>query len=596
MKHLLPLGLTLLSTAALAAPSNVPSQIFEGEYLTSVSDNGEWVVGTTDIGTGIVIRNLVTNKVWAYAPSGSVESLGYIAGSDRAVSDNGVVVGELNDQPMFWVNGQWNPLPVLSKTGSAFVGSITPDGSMIVGGVGVVGFGIEEVQMIYPCIWNRTEDGTYSDPVMLPYPEKDFMGTTPQYLYGISVSPDGKVIGASMTSSYGAHHVPYVYTLGDDGNWTYKDLGMSLINPEGRVFPKYPGDYSGPMRPNWEEYLTEQEKNRFFSEFPAWAAKQEQAGYTDEEIELLQLEYVGTFMSGTRKQEYTKLINEYFEAYYAWLKEYSDFEGMLATVLMEGRDFMMNNVRLSPDGKYLYATGTRIVDIDPNNPDNPFTEEKAPVKFDIATGEYELFSPEYNVLISSISNNYDILGRHYELDGDLPVMAYIYPDSSFTALDFPEYFLSIGDDNAFNWLEENTLKEVIVDVNQFGQYITDDRFSLGKPMCTPNMSLLFFTTSTWYWTEDTGAHYVTYMINTGLDLTEVESVETTPECTVKAMRGGNIEIKGDVKSVAVYDLSGAVVFSANAPQGVVSTGLSQGVYVIRAIGANGNVISEKALF
>lgn len=596
MKKLLPIAFLAVAGTAAAAVSDISTKIFPGEALSSISSNGVWVVGAAETEFSVIIRNLESDMKWGYNYNeNNPQSVQYALGHDRAVSDNGIVIGLRNDMPAYWENGGWKSLPS-GKAVMGVTGSITPDGSMIVGSLSETGMTYEEVQMSYPCIWYRNADGSYADPVFLPCPEKDMTGTTPQYLTAISVSDDGKTIGACMTCLYGFPHVPYVYTLGSDGNWTYKALGTDLINPEKIEFPEYPGEYNGPLAPNWEDYMTEEEIARFEAAFPAWAAGLEEQGYTPEDIQILEIRYVATFMKDEeKKEEYQKLVDEYYDAFFAWLEKYNAYEAALNKVLTEGRDFEMNNIRLSPDGKYLYSTSSYLEMVKPGDPENAFETHYAPVRFDVATGEAFLFSEEENILISSVTADYSVLGQPYSRDRYMPRSAFIFPQGDEFPMNIMDYFNTVGSYGAATWIDHNMFHEIVIDVTEGGNFIFEDAYSMGVPVPTPDMSLILFQTSSYYWYPEVPYMYYSYVLNPEQENVGVETVENA-ESAVRVLNGGNLLVSGDVASITVYDLAGAALFRATAPAGTVATGLPAGIYVVSVVDAAGNASSIKAVF
>lgn len=579
---------------AMAAPSEVSTKTFYNETLGPISSNGEWVAGSGEF--TVIIRNLVTGKVWEYDEYNVNTGTGnqYNLGFDRCVSDGGIVVGEVNDLPAYWQDGKWTPLPLAGHSGNMQVGSITPDGSMIVGAIGSGSSQLDDVMFTKPCVWYRNADGTYGDPVMLPYPERDITNAIPQYFTPISVSDDGKVIGALMVCNYGNPVVPYVFTADNKGEWSYRMLGESLINPDGIVFPEYYGEYHGPDRPNWELYITEEEKEEYFAAFPAWAEEQEELGYTDEDIELLNLRFVSTFMSGELKAEYDALLDAYLEAYLGWIQDERDYIDCLSQLLTDGMTFTMNNMCMTPDGKYLYSTGTSYELARPGNPENPFDVLMRPVRFETATGNATEYSPENNVMVSSVTADGSVLGREYVADSQVNVEAYIFPKGETESVSLLDYFRAHGNTEVVDWMEENMLHEAMV-VDGDGNIYTADVYSMGVPTATPDMSLIVFQTSTFYWIPEEDYGYVSYVLNTGLDAGAVESVGET-ESAVAILPEGNIAVSGDIDSLEVYDISGAKVFTAGNPTGVVATGLPAGIYVVRCVSADGTATTRKALF
>lgn len=518
-----------------AAPTTADSQIYPGDELRSVSDNGEWVAGGVGVFT-VLIRNLATGQEWIYDDFDPVSSLGtqYTVGLGRSVSNDGIVVGEVDDMPAYWENGDWNMLSTkvggVTYRGSMQVGSITPDGSTIVGAIGNTGGELDDVVFTLPCLWQRNADGKgYGDPVMLPHPARDITNAIPQYFTALSVSDDGKTIGALMTCNYGFPHVPYAYTLNDAGEWEYTMLGADLINPDNIEFPKYAGEYNGPGRPNWELYLTPEQVDAYFKAFPEWADEKEAEGYTPEDIEILSLEFVANFMTGENKEKYMVELSNYLDSYLSWLEEYAEYEQKLGQLVAKGMDFVFNNMCISPDGKYIYSTGSNLELVRPDDPENAFDQHYRPVGFEVGTGNHILFSDKDNVLLSSVTSDYSVLGRRYNNEGILDVFAYIFPESNTESVDLLTFFRENGKTEAVDWIEENMYHDMLT-ATASGEIVTVEGYSMGIPVASSDMSVIVFVTSSELWVPEDPFGMYSYVLYTDMAVSGIE--EVAPDATL----------------------------------------------------------------
>lgn len=238
MKKFLPIYLLFALICCGNTLYAADPEIIEGVEVVSVSDSGNWILGQAD-GEGILyIKDLASGTVYTTGGGASATGRGYTAGVGKSISDEGTVIALNEGIPYWWRvdTEKWTRLPGETQDGSAMVGSITPDGSVIVGGLGNTGTTLEEVQMILPCIWRRTADGSYGEPEFLPNPDKDPYGYVPQYVNCVAVSPDARVVAAIMTVESGMLELPYIYTQDDQGNWTYKQVGMQIVDPSNPDF------------------------------------------------------------------------------------------------------------------------------------------------------------------------------------------------------------------------------------------------------------------------------------------------------------------------------------------------------------------------
>ena len=569
--------------SAQAAPSPVQSAEIDNAYSTAISDNGQWLIGQNDTDGCIFIIDLLNNKRWDYGSELTTDGSGYHPGTDKAISDDGTAIALRDGIPYYWSAGKWTKLPGNAVDGSAMMGSISADGSMIVGGYGTTGTSTEDVQFTYPCIWYRKADGTYGEPTRLPSPAKDYFGLTPQGLNAVAVSGDGKTIAATMTASNGMYEFPYVYTCDDSGQWTYKAVCLDLINPSGREVPPFPGDYKGPLQPTPPSYMTEEEFEAYRDALPAWTARQQALGLSDFAIQIESLRYAADFMTDEERNVYLPLLEAFLAVYVPWQESENAYYDFLAYLTDNGVNFDMNNTRLSPDGRYAYFAAYKVIISDPTQGEAAISNVYAPVRVDVATGESMLFSFDHNVLLSSVTADGSVFGREYKQDGNMYTMGYIFPQGNLESVDIPSYFIETGNIEAADWMEIHMDREVIKGMAPTGAYIYDYALCVGMPLATPDMSLIAFSNSAAYWRQISNDDplYVTFLLNTGIDVDGVESI-TIPE---------GEEITG----VTVYDLGGTPLLYTSSLSDVAAAGLQKGIYIIKAATAGGNLITNKII-
>lgn len=495
MKKYLSLS-AIFAVSCLAASSASASEVIPGVFAVSVSHNGQWLLGQAE-GEGVLfIKDFSTGKVYNTGGATSDAGNGFVAGMCEAIADDGTSIALIDGLPYWWSPSAntWTRLPGQTQDGSAALGSITADGSMIVGGLGTSGLTTEDVQMTFPCIWYRQPDGTYGEPVFLPNPDKDRYGFVPQYVNCLAVSDDGNVIAAMMTENSGFFDLPYIYTRNEQGEWSYREVGSAVIDAEN---------------------------------------------------------------SG-------------------------DFSSVPGTGRADGYSFLSNNARVSPDGKYVYATLDKTYVIDPMDPETGIITRGAPVRFNVAEGSFTDFDNDGNLVLTDVAADYSILCRVKGLDDYWPTEGWIFPKGETRGLPLPEYIKGFGSNAAYTWMESNMYRECIVGISGNGAYIFDDAWTVGIPVCSDNLEILACGDYTMYWADSKYDAYsmVTFVVNTREGSSDNAVGSVTQDSLVSLLPGGAFEIKGEAADVTVYDLAGNALWSAVNVSGEIRPNLAKGIYLL----------------
>lgn len=571
-KFLLFSGLGLVCLSASAA-----SQVYEDQQISALSANGKWAV--SELFETVSLINLETGEIQTFTPDDS-GMLVFSAGTGNCVADDGTFVGNysMSSPATIFRNGDYVTLPQENPSAEAHPNGITPDGRVICGSISTGFSAMDDHIALVPCVWIRDEGGNYGMPVLLPHPELDFTGRVPQYVTAVRISEDGKTIAGQMRDFMGMFSSPIIYTLGDDGNWTYTQVHPELQNPDGIKFPEYPGD--GPMQPTQEEYMTAQEKQAFedaLNEY--YAGERDEAPSYDE------------FMTDEEIEAYEKALQVWVDAYEKWEADYTAFNNAYLQCADNGCSFVFNNIFLSSDGRLLATTDYKEVLLNDDPIEPLFDTHYTPYIFNLSDGTYSHFSTDINHLISALADDGTILTRDLKVEPE-QTEARLTDGTYLTFYDF------VNGRNATvgAWVKENMYHDMEVYDPEAGGLVWKENMPVfgGYGVCTPSLSRIA-TTSFNYWNEQVPVQYYSYLFDMD-DTLSVEGVAAAPEADVKVLAGGVIATGAGVKAVEVYDMQGRRVFGVEDPAGSVATGLAAGVYVVKATGADGGVRCVKAAF
>lgn len=583
-KTLLLASAAALSMSAFAAGSY---KVYPDFVIQGLSEDGTYAVSTNPYTSVLAIFNTVTEKAEdTQVFIGDGYETEYTAGLGRCLSRDGVLVGSTTfmGTASYLKDGEWHHLSVPNPEHTNLAQGITPDGKVICGIIGNDSFSIDATNiMSLPAVWYLQDDGTYGEPVVLPYPEKDFTGRVPQSISAISISDDGKTVVGQVRDYRGAMEQPIVYTCNDKGEWSYTLLCPELINPGNVEFPEYPGE-----SPRHEDFASEEEIAAYEEAKANWDGK-DWSNYP----------YIDDFMS----EEELAAFNE---AHAAWWKKYEAFDNAYYEATAEGAAFEYNNVFLSPDGKY-YVTSTvapggiwmsnkKDRKASPKDFDDFGEEEAAQATIyviDIAAGTYKTYTSEKGLTASCVAADGTVLGTE-DISGARHAVIIAPGAEDYQYLE--DYF-AVKDPAAAAWMDENCRHDIeSMDWNTGEMVIEQNVMVSGTPYATPDLKKIgTFVENSWDYESPDAALYYTYLFTPAdTPTTAVEDI-TDGTFAVKALAGGVIEVSGEAAHVTVYTLGGSKVYEGNA-EGSVATGLAQGCYIVNATSKSGKTAVVKAAF
>lgn len=556
----------MATNAALAV---VPT-IYPGAAFTKISPNGEWAISFYY--EQVAIYDLVSGQVHEYLPSED-GTLSYGIGNGNTISNDGIVVGSTSafSNGAYWKDGKWNLIQSVAGRNTSLNG-ITADGKRICGSIAPEGHdGSYDGLMLQPVVFEMQENGTYGEPILLPYPEKDVTNRVPQYVTALCISDDGKTIAGQQVDYRGSTIQPVIYHQDESGTWSYYIPQEELFHPEGVTIPDDPGECDYPDQVN---FMSEEERAAYDKAVEDWELLGE--GYET-------YPKYGDFMTPEETAAYEKAVDEYN----AWIEKFMAFSDAYEEYASKVPSFSFNNVVLTPDGRYM-ATTDCISEYDPMT--WSLLVENTPYRFDLVEKKYSKYENDAKIGMSAMAADGTMLGCT-PLMGTTPPEAYILPIGEQKFISLYDYYCSTAPAMAA-WMKENMTHEYEVYDMETMTPVTKTSMITGIPTCNSDLSVVgSFAENVWDFESADAAMVYGYLFSPGM--AGIKEVAGGSSLTVKSTGNGNLAINGDAASVEVYDMGGRTVYTAAAPGATVATGLGAGVYMVKVTDANGNTTTVK---
>ena len=581
MKKLLLLAATALTASGsmLAfGPSVYPGMAFNG-----LSPDGNYALSY--VYEAMTIFDFKADKSYEY------EEL-YTPGNGNYISNTGIVVGSKIgfDSACFFQNGEWHDMPDVDKHSWSFANGITSTGTRIVGNVTPEGVGEINYDglMLVPCYWDLQADGTYSDAIYLPHPELDLTGRAPQYITAVRVSEDGKTIAGQIQDYSGTICQPIVYTQNGSGEWTYTLILNDLFHPKGINLPEDPGD--GPSI-NPEDYMTPEEQKAYDLAYQQWYNSCLESDNWDYSTCPNAEDYLSE--EGKNKLEAAKAEYEVWnEKYNAFYKAFEELQKLVPA-------FDFNNVFLSTDGTFYACTDMKYdFDFETYEPSETFTPYLINIA-DLNNVTYTTYpNNNLNITVTSLADDGTLLGQAY--NNDHIAQAYVLPTGASVFETLYSYIAS-KNTSLGEWMKKNMTHTYIGVDDETWDYVEKTEIFTGMPFTTPTMSVFALAVENgWYEGEDSAGEDDAYIPYYGYifsaDASGVDVVEAKGSIDMKVLSGATLAFAGDVSGVNIYTLQGTCVFSVKSPAETLSTGLSNGIYVVKAVSKDGSAIIRKVIF
>lgn len=295
-----------------------------GMYAYKVSPNGLYIANASG---DAAIYDVQTGEMKYY------EEVEF--GIGNSIDNNGNAVGSIHDTPALIFNGE-----VLRPQNYIYYwfvdyNAVTPDGSRLAGLINnTSGKGV----MYVPFVADIDANGNVSDPVILPYPDRDLFKSIPQWVSATWISDDGRTVGGQVMDSYGSFTYPIVFQQDNSGNWDYILPSESTFNPNGINIPADPY-LDEPTYPEAENFMSGALLQAYLEAVEAY-----QNGYADEPP------VPEAYMTDEQYQAYADAVNAYNDWYYEAENYIKEFSRVYWQILSESPTFALNDTALRPDG------------------------------------------------------------------------------------------------------------------------------------------------------------------------------------------------------------------------------------------------------
>ena len=441
MKKYLALGLLSLWGAVSFAQDALKPEIIPDATARKMSTDGKWVAC---YGMSLVVYNVENQNNYVYNEC----SLGI--GNSLAI--DGTLVGSQGDLAVFMKDGKITYPEVIVDNGFGAFNAITSDGTRVTGFVKNPVFmeddSLEEyednITVNIPFWADVTPDGKIEKINLLPYPEKDFLGSAPMYVTGEWISEDGKTILGKMTDSYGRFEDPVVFLEDENGEWSCTTPTKPFFNPKDIKIPENPW-LNYPKEPVYKDYMTGLKYQAYLEALNKYLFE------GGPEVDPFD------YMTEEAAQKYIEDYKAYENYFYDHKDEIDAYEEAYRELLASSVYFRES--ALDPSGTIFVTTAVNYDDEGKDIPSRVIT-------FNAQTGDYKEFESQYSdlkihqvltdgtVLAYTGLFTYDALQGYILLPGESEFM----PFSDYLAVINPEYA---------QWLEEYfPLGEGIISASQ----------------------------------------------------------------------------------------------------------------------------------
>lgn len=538
--------LSFLALGATAAACALEPHILPGTVISGFSPDNR--VAVSEYYGSVFIFDLAQPeadpKIYTESADGSVS---YTTGMGNFISNNYVCGhrGAGGSSVYRWgaagpLNGRWVSVNGAQSNdyGMGLVNGVTADSHRFCGSVATgVQFGIDVAgQMLAPCIWEI--EGNTINRKILPFPAGDYCGLTPQYVTALCISDDGNTVMGQVRSNNGMFNEYIFYTRDENGEWSYKMPFKSLVNPNNRPWPTYPGD-DAPVIPSQESYMTPEQIEAFTTALNAWRE--------DDGVNVETMPNYADYMYPDSIEAYNRAAEESNR----WQLSYEDYANADLQIRQESTSFVFNQGAMSPNGRYMVTSS-----------ESGYYDEYAqwhgvykPFLYDIQEDRI-LVDDGPSILVTGVSDRGDIIG--YERTADIE-FGYVLPAGETEWVPLEKWVVDRNPELA-QWVEDNWRHEIQVVIDE-EEDLTEfvDMYITGMPFISRDWTTL--STVAYFFWDDAPAGYRNDYCSSILPLGPVSSIEE-----VEAVEP---EVN---KDAPVYNLQGVRVANPSRPGLYISAG------------------------
>nr|MBD5376715.1 hypothetical protein [Bacteroides sp.] len=580
-KCLLCAGVAAMAASASAAPFTQP-KLFDDANLQHVSNDGRYGA-FEDFGNVVVIDLATGERHEFFEGEGGTYGLGNYGNS---FSNTGILVGTITGDDAAYLDlNKWEWVQLLTDVDGVYGAQIvTPDGQLIGGYMANsdIVANRDDNTMYVPTVWNF-DGAKFGKPEVLPYPRTDMSGRIPQWVMVNTVSVDGKVLGGQILDALGAVCQPIYWTRNGEGKWEYTVFGDEFINPEKVQFPKW---QDSPAAPNPGAYMTNQQIDDYNIAYDkAMNGEGDFPQYKD-------------FMDADKYEAYMEACNAYYDdpAWVAQNEWYEAYEQFLSSgmIMSQNQNYLNDNVY--------------VANIEMDDPDGdpwswfPQVLNKVAI-YDFASKTWSVVDNVKNLSALGLGGDNTVLAYAQDELSNAN-LAYVIKPGATEAITLSDWVSEINPEYA-EWIKENLSMDLVVTDEIYNEEtqeyewvdrVIEDYLVTGQAYTAPSMNVV--VGYNYYTDPDT---YQSIFSSYALPLdrnASIEGVATVNDAMIEvmAMRGGKVRVNGDAKLLQVIDLQGRVMFEAVNPAAEVETGVDGGLYIVKAVAADGSESVVKAAF
>ncbi|EJW99825.1 secreted protein [gut metagenome] len=349
--------LTLACTALMCGTAH--AQVYErhlGNHFHKLSENGLWLV--EDEGAIVTYNRETKEKIMVEDPVTDLT----VGMGNSMLNDGTVCIANGNKGPALLKDSVITQLEAGRELAPGETLSLsiahgaTNDGKRIVGLLNAPKDRDKERDiMAIPVMWEKNAKGEYKIQT-LPYPKKDFTGRPPQFVSAIDIADDGKTIVGQVQSYSGFHPTPIVWKEDAQGKWNYSLPGGSLVY-NADALAKLPEAPVEPKQPKAEDYMNKEDSVNYekalaeYKELYALAQLGE-IPWSDVPKYPQKSDYIS---DKAKADAYADALMDYNKKDEQYWKDFAAYNEVLDGALT-GNSFILNNVTLSRNGKYMVAS------------------------------------------------------------------------------------------------------------------------------------------------------------------------------------------------------------------------------------------------
>lgn len=572
MKILLS-GLLVLAVGSLSAQTVGEPLVLEEFYAQKISPNGKYIYSDTGQGE-VLIYNLETNE-WNAIYDAAL-------GNGNSLTNDGIGVGSAGGRAAIIKGDETIRLSGFARYPYSNVHGISYSGNRItgvVGNPGSSGTDDDANQMYLPFVADIDADGNCSEPILLPYPDKDFFGLSPQYCSATWISKDGKTILGQLIDYSGMFLQPIIYRENEAGEWSYSLPTKSMFNPENIDLPPFPGEFDYSREPNPLEYMDPAQREEYLEDYDWWTTE----GRFDQEL----YPEPANYMSDENAEKYIEAYDAYVDYIYEYNEEADPFYEARNAIFATSISFVQNAAAMNTEGTIAALTSKETV----ASAYEPI-EKCGTCIIDLTDDSVSILATKYNdIFTEQVLNDGIILGS---TPMSAYVASYVYVPGAEDYIPIEDY-LSLKNPEATEWMKENLMHDLYVDNGGVQPYAAATGLSMLSGLGAASDDFSVYSGSVTAYMFHETLYYLTYIFK-GLETTGVMSLPAEHNYSIKVMADGTIDITGQIADLRIFDLSGRKVLDMPKAEGQVKTTLKRGVYVVTYIDGNGEYVSQKVNF